>query len=256
MKSQKVHPSLINLETLPWRKFKTIQERNLYIVAKRQEGFTLREIGKSLNLTRERIRQINSMLNGPSRSEVESIRINKYKEEIIALLRRNPNFDRLQLAKELDISLEKLKISLGSDVRKIASNTKLHHLRQYSDSQLLEILKNAKLDSNGQLSATFFTNNGGKPTIAVFITRFGSWSKSCELAGISSGTGRKAYIRKHSESDLLNFVSSYLADPRTNGTAKGYDQWQRNIDGAPSLALIRQRLGKWNDIKKRLIKNL
>jgi len=52
---------------------------------------------------------------------------------------------------------------------------------------------------------------------------------------------------------MLGFVASYLADPRTNGSAEGYEKWQRNVDGAPSLSLIRQRLGKWNEIKARLV---
>jgi hypothetical protein len=53
---------------------------------------------------------------------------------------------------------------------------------------------------------------------------------------------------------MLAFVASYLADPRTNGSADGYEEWQRKVDGAPSLTLIRQRIGKWNDIKARLVK--
>jgi hypothetical protein len=53
---------------------------------------------------------------------------------------------------------------------------------------------------------------------------------------------------------MLAFIASYLADPRTNGSAVGYDIWQREVEGAPSLTLIRQRIGKWNDIKARLVK--
>ena len=51
----------------------------------------------------------------------------------------------------------------------------------------------------------------------------------------------------------LAIVRRLLADPRTNGSAIGYDVWQRSVVGAPSLALIRQRLGKWNEIKIRLL---
>jgi hypothetical protein len=53
---------------------------------------------------------------------------------------------------------------------------------------------------------------------------------------------------------MLAFVASYLADPRTTGSADGYEAWQRKVEGAPSLTLVRQRIGKWNDIKARLVK--
>jgi hypothetical protein len=53
---------------------------------------------------------------------------------------------------------------------------------------------------------------------------------------------------------MLAYVESYLADPRTNGSADGYEKWQRGVDGAPSLALIRQRMGRWNEIKARILK--
>ena len=65
---------------------------------------------------------------------------------------------------------------------------------------------------------------------------------------------RKSYTRAHSEEDMLAYIASYLADPRTNGSAVGYEHWQRKVSGAPSLSLIRQRIGKWNDIKARLVK--
>ena len=55
---------------------------------------------------------------------------------------------------------------------------------------------------------------------------------------------------------MLAYIKSYLADPRTNGSAAGYDKWQRKVDGAPRLALIRQRLGQWNALKVQILKDL
>jgi hypothetical protein len=116
----------------------------------------------------------------------------------------------------------------------------------------LKNLRNSKLDPNGMLTATYFLKNGGKPTIAVFISRFGSWKNACNLAGVKTGEGRKSYNREHSKLELLAFVEQYLNDAESSGSALGYDKWQRNFPNAPSLALLRQRLGKWNDIKKQL----
>ena len=79
--------------------------------------------------------------------------------------------------------------------------------------------------------------------------------KACEAAGVESGkVARDNYTRAHSEETMLAYIESYLADPRTNGSALGYDIWQRSVEGAPSLGLIRQRMGRWNDIKARILR--
>ena len=124
--------------------------------------------------------------------------------------------------------------------------------KKYSDSELLDILRSSKPNIAGILTAAAFRKNGGKPTIAVFITRFGSWENACKLAGMKAGRGRSSYDRMHTKLQLLEFVEKYLSESNSNGSAKGYDDWQKNHPFAPSLALLRQRLGKWNDIKKQL----
>ena len=95
---------LIELEFLPATFFKNQIERNHYVVEKRLEGFTLEEIGRSIGVTRERVRQINAEMKGPTRKDVEIFRLEKYKFQIIEILRVNPNLDRTQLAMELGIS--------------------------------------------------------------------------------------------------------------------------------------------------------
>jgi hypothetical protein len=129
-----------------------------------------------------------------------------------------------------------------------------HHKKYFTDEDLLEILRGAKAQVDGPLTSNKYQKLKIAPTVAVFIARFGSWIEACKLAGVESGKAvRDNYTRAHSEEDMLGFVASYLADPRTNGSAEGYEKWQRNVEGAPSLSLIRQRLGKWNEIKARLV---
>ena len=250
------HKKLINLDTLPFVFFKDQIERNHYVVEKRIEGFTLEEIGNSIGVTRERIRQINAQLKGPTQKDVESIRLEKYKHQIIEILRINPNLDRTQLALEIGISSSVLKKYLGHSFVKVANAQGKTSPRIYSDLDLINILKSAQKKNDGTLPAGMFIKNGGTPTIAVFLTRFGSWNNACQAAGIPTTEGREKYTRKHTDEELLQYVASYLEDPRGNGTAAGYEAWQKLNDDAPSLSLIRQRLGKWNDLKKKLISSL
>ena len=72
--SNKVRQSLIRPKPLKREYFKTLQQRDAYILEMRYEGYTLDEIGESVGLTRESIRLIVKKKNGPTQQEVLSIR--------------------------------------------------------------------------------------------------------------------------------------------------------------------------------------
>ena len=246
----------LRLETISRSFFADAIERDRFVLKKREEGFTLQEIGDSVGLTRERIRQIIQKMNGPTRDEVDAVRIEKYKSQIIEILRKNPYIDRTKLAHNLGISTTSLRKYLGHSFGKIANAQGQSAPRTYSDMDLINILKSSPKSSDGTLSAAMFTRNGGAPTVAVFFSRFGSWNNACAAAGIKLNERSRKYQRKHSDAQLLKFVSLYLEDPKSDGTAVGYESWQRSNNEAPSLSLVRQRLGKWNDLKRKLITNL
>lgn len=251
--TNKVRQSLIRPKPLKRQYFKTLQQRDTYILEMRYEGYTLDEIGESVGLTRESIRLIVKKKNGPTQQEVLGIRKAKHRSEVMEVIAEEKSPTKNTVTKRLAISQSKLTSILGNKAKSIPGDDK-GKKRIYSDEDLLEILKaNASL-TDQTLSAVKFTELCGEPTIAVFIARFGTWKNACELAGVRSGDGRENYSRRHTNEDMLAFVESYLADPRTSGSAQDYDKWQRQVDGAPSLALLRQRLGKWNDIKQRILK--
>jgi predicted transcriptional regulator len=251
---KKIFPSLVNKDPLPAQKFATLAERNQYVLAKRQEGYTLQAIADSLELTREMIRLIVNAKEGPSADEVREIRKVKKSAELRSLVKEMDAPTVGEIAEEMDISTTKVKQFLGKQVKKLPRDYR-NYKQYFTDEELIATLqKYAKL-VDGPLSAKKFIDLGGTPTIAIFYTRFGSWIKACEAAGVEAGKpAREKYTRAHTEETMLAYVESYLADPRTNGSADGYEKWQRGVDGAPSLALIRQRMGRWNDIKARILK--
>ena len=251
--SNKVRQSLIRPKPLKREYFKTLQQRDPYILEMRYEGYTLDEIGESVGLTRESIRLIVKKKNGPTQQEVLSIRKAKYRSEVMEVITEESSPTKSSITTRLAISQSKLTSILGNKTKNIPRNDKSKR-RIYSDDDLLKILKSNASVTDQPLSAAKFMELCGEPTVAVFIARFGSWKNACELAGVRSGDGRESYSRRHTNEDMLAFVESYLADPRTSGSAQGYDNWQRQVEGAPSLALLRQRLGKWNDIKQKILK--
>ena len=251
---KKIFPSLVNQEPLPKVAFETVDERNRYIVAKRTEGHTLQSIGDSVNLTREMIRLVIKANQGPSASTVRRSREDKKKREAIAVFRDLGTVDVDKLAAHLNEKPTRVRQLLGKQAKRLPKGRQ-NFEKYFSDQELLSILQFAESQVDGYLSSNKYQKLKIQPTVAVFISRFGSWNEACEKAGVEHGKAfRDNYTRAHSEEDMLGYIASYLADPRTNGSAIGYEEWQRKVEGAPSLSLIRQRIGKWNDIKARLAK--
>ena len=251
----KIFPSLVNKEPLPAVTFKTIEDRNGYVVIKRSEGYTLQSIASSLGLTREMIRLIVNAKSGPSANAVRNIRKINNEREVRKLAKNLTNPDLDVLADRLDVPIEKVRKLMGTKVKNFPRGRRIFQ-QEYSDEDLIGILRKYSKLAKGPLSANKFTNLGGTPTPAVFYKRFGSWLKACELAGVEAGKSvRKNYKRAHTDQEMLAYIKSYLEDPRTKGSAEDYDKWQRKVDGAPSLALIRQRIGPWNSIKVMILKD-
>lgn len=252
-KAKRYFPGLRNRKPLEEVTFKTIAERNRYIIEKRALGHTLQDIGDSVNLTREMIRQILVAQGGPTKVEVKRHVESRIREAVLAAFNSKKVFKVKELAEELGVKESVVKKALGQKAKKLIQG-KTAQQKYFSDSDLLEILRAAADQVTGPLTTNKYMKLKISPTVAVFISRFGSWKKACVLAGVEAGkAARDNYKRAHSKEDMLGFVASYLADPRTNGSAEGYEKWQRNVEGAPSLSLIRQRLGKWNEIKEMLI---
>ena len=253
-KGKRIFPSLVNREPLPTISFKTTEERNRYVVQMREAGHTLQAIGDSLNLTREMIRLITKANEGPSARTVRVNREVKKKAEALAVFKDLGTANVETLAAHLDEKPARVRQLLGKQAKKLPKG-RMNFERIFSDEDLLAILRLASERVGGRLTCNAYKKLQIQPTIAIYLSRFGSWNQACEKAGVTHGpTMRKSYTRAHSEEDMLAYIASYLADPRTNGSAVGYEHWQRKVSGAPSLSLIRQRIGKWNDIKARLVK--
>ena len=239
--------------TLPHATFETNNERNRYVVQMREAGHTLQAIGDSLNLTREMIRLIVKANAGPSASTVRVNREAKKQKKALDAFRDLGTADVETLAAHLDEKPGRVRQLLGKQAKKL-SRGRVNFEKIFSDEDLLTILRLSAEKIGGPLTCNAYRKLGIQPTVAIFIGRFGTWKNACDKAGVTPGRAmRSNYTRAHSEEDMLAFVASYLADPRTNGSADGYEEWQRKVDGAPSLTLIRQRIGKWNDIKARLV---
>ncbi len=168
----KIFPLLLNKDPLPFAIFKTVEERNMYVVVKRSEGYTLQAIASSLGLTREMIRLIVNAKSGPSANSVRNIRKMNNEREVRKLAKNLTNPDLNVLADRLNVSAGKVRKLMGTKAKNFPRGRR-NFDQEYSDADLINILKKYSKLANGSLSAKRFIDLGGAPTLAVFYKRFG-----------------------------------------------------------------------------------
>ena len=103
--------------------------------------------------------------------------------------------------------------------------------KQYTDSELLDILNNAE-----QKSTRFFDTKGnGLPSSSTYKKRFGSWKNAQILANVP--LGKSATDNKYTSEELLDILR------KTNTRTEAYFDTKDN--GLPSVNTYINRFGSW-----------
>ena len=256
------------LETQAKPKTEVISSRNLKIIELRKKGITLDEIGREVNITRERVRQI--LKKYAADLDFEEIRNDQRVEQDEKFRGENDEIFRL-----IALNWEKYQYLKFQDLSQIFSvpewrirrcisriqyvylhaNEERKIAQFWTDEQCLKSLQNAATYAF-PLTVTKYRKllNSGEiegPTPPLYWQRFGSWVQACELAGVEYGEAVREYNRTWNDTELITFARRFMHS-REDGkwSLEKYEEWRRlpNIEG-PSMALLRLRLGSWSEIR-------
>jgi len=235
--------------------------RDLQIIEYRKQGLTLDEIGKLMGITRERVRQIIKL------SEVEidlnQIRVNQHNEENIRIFETiSKDWDNFKLKKlhliavEFGISTARLSKCISRiQYVYLKANQEYKIPKSWTDAQCLEGLVDAATYEFPLTVARYQQLLKEKtiegPTVAIFVQRFGSWVDACTLAGVEYGETLREYDRTWNDNELLRFVRRFMYETQHGSWSTAmYDEWRKRpeVDG-PSIALLRNYLGSWSEIR-------
>ena len=242
----------------------TPTSRDKEILAMRMEGKTLEEIGLSIDLSRERVRQIISKFGSDiTFPEITEMR-RKEKEdelrgiaiEISANWSSYRKYDFPTLAKEYKLSVPIIRqIVTKVQHAYLSANVEPHIEKQWTAEDCIEVLK---------VAATFAfpltvleyrklreSNSISGPTLAIFVQRFGSWADACSAAGVEAGNALREYNSNWSDPDLLRIVRQFLWETREpSWSIQNYDDWRAGHESQfPSSGSLRNRLGTWSEIR-------
>lgn len=162
-----------------------------------------------------------------------------------------------EIARDFEISDESVMNSLSPIQLAILAGNEISTIDQkFSDEECLQALRDAQTYSF-PLSTKVYANlirNGEVtgPSVPLINVRFGSWSRACKLAGVEAGEAvRDNYDSQFTDRDLLLYVRRFLHEQEDgNWTLAQYIKWREQwCDHAPSMALIRNRLGGWTRVR-------
>lgn len=243
-------------------------ERDALIVELRKQGQTLEEIGKEVNLTRERVRQVLrrdalGLSIGHLKAEQETLRVNAQqieRQRIFSEISESwSSYKRMtfsEIAEAIGIEESTLKKCISRiQYVYLQANQEPSNVRIWTDAQCIQSLRNAatfefpltvlkyrRLIESGTVIG---------PTVAVFWQRFGSWVNACEQAGVEYGEAQREYDRNWTDTELLRFVRWFMHQ-RKDGrwSIENFETWSKESEiSGPSTAILRLRLGTWSQIR-------
>lgn len=92
-----------------------------------------------------------------------------------------------------------------------------------------------------------------RPSAALLLRRWESWSAACAAAGLRSmDTRRTNYTRAYSDQDCIDAVRRFIAENDETSYA-AYITWAREDETAPSGPTVMNRLGTWAHARTRAI---
>lgn len=243
-------------------------ERREEIVRRRLAGETLDSIGRRFKISRERVRQILKD-EGVDRTRLDeafgerhAAAESEHRDAVITLFRsgREPT----SIAEELGLKagivrhmIERHATTADRSARRAARQAaRAPAATRYSDADMLEAIRRvaheiSDVPSSGTYQA--HARDLGLPSLPSVANRFGSWSAAVAASGLTpKRSHRREYSRRWSAETCWLALRRLTSELGEVPTAQQYDLLASSNDDLPSLATVRNRLGRWSEIASRL----
>ncbi|MBO1031163.1 hypothetical protein IPV09_07415 [Tessaracoccus sp. SD287] len=225
-------------------------------------GETLQEIGDDYGVTRERIRQIINTETPWSTTSIGAARRRTLAVQAEAERRAVLEWSEANVGAPIEQAVAQLKLN-EEVVRKYLGRHRIRHElvekkapEGRSLDALLADLRRFYAETGGTSAAAYgrWAKNAGVPGQQTIAIRFGSWNDAAARAGIKDAPPIERE-RRYSDEDLWAAVLDGIRAGQF--TAKEFEDWLVTVEGAPSLATIRNRLPqKWNELRDEALRIL
>lgn len=117
--------------------------------------------------------------------------------------------------------------------------------QKYTDEQLLEFLLQFEKEHRMPPTVADFINDRKYPSPNVYATRFGSWNRALEKAGLNINTGKGGTLL-YADDELLESIKLFYKE---NGRPPNEDDFKNNPK-YPNFMTYHKRFGSWSQALK------
>jgi DNA-binding NarL/FixJ family response regulator len=236
--------------------------RNAEIIALRRQGHSLAEIASQYGITRARVGQIvNRSTTGEEAAQAR--RAQQLEAARAAADRLRAGFregrSAAELAKVLGLATAAVESVLRSTVtpfdraerrRRLADRRRAQPT--YSEAELIRAVNQVAERLGGvPRSSDYhqFARELGLPSLPTVMNRLGGWSAAVRAAGMTPHPSRRSgYSRRWTDDACRRALEALIAELGELPTAAQYDVLASADDSLPSLATVRNRLGRWSEV--------
>lgn len=218
---------------------------------------TLQEIGVTVGLTRERVRQI---VNQIGETEIQKIiQIKKDKNELAQKQKLSVLIDFISTHKGLYIrqipsDFANLISELPKSVSKFIAteNIRTKQISSWTDRAIIEAISQASTYhfplSRKDYDELVRVGEIDGPSAALVMKRFQTWSAACEQADVETYSTNINYEKFWNTKEMTEYLVRFMDAPGISSSIGSYADWQlRQHDKVPSAGTIREEFGSWAD---------
>jgi DNA-binding PadR family transcriptional regulator len=256
----------------PWARGRAMsrRRRNQAIVAARQEGDTLREVGHRFGLSRERVRQIlvdmdaaDLALPKRARDGRRTVAVERRSDEALAAWRAGSGIQTIAATLGLSRAevrglIDRHATAADRAARRVALSNATRRAKPqgHSDEKLVAALRRVVDDAGHVPSSKEYgriAKATGLPSLSTVENRFGGWNAAVRAAGLTPTRPRsRSYERRWTEANCLEALRALEAELGGFPSQHDYEQLSPRRPDLPSSATLRTRLGSWSAIALRL----
>ena len=239
-------------------------DRDDAIVEMRREGASLDTIGRTFGLSRERVRQVVKAKGGVDLDTVRDARrmADRARDERLRELIFSAVATRLPRSHR-DVAL--LIGAEEGEVRRVGGRELTAYLgtshkaaSRWSEEATFKALREAATYewplSRGAYQGLLDSGEVAGPSVARIEQVYG-WATACHRAGVESpGREGRVYQSTWTDEDLWHYAAEYVKHTGPAAPFQGYQRWRADhAPEAPSSGVLRNRLGKWNDVRRTIL---
>jgi AraC-like DNA-binding protein len=229
----------------------------------RAEGLTLQAIADTIGVTRERVRQILTASGqdvtqeylSQMRREERREDARQHMEQLVAAFRTGRSIrdvaGELGIAGDAAVEVVDAAVTPADRAERGRNSRRASSGPTYAEDDLIAAVRRVADEVGRVPSSNDYGRLAGRlglPSLPTLTNRLGGWSAAVRWAGMVPNQSRRSYKRTWGERACWMALEALVDELGQFPTVDHYDALAASREDLPSLATVRNRLGRWSEV--------